>query len=238
MKKGQLDVTDREGMAKFLLAVDKAAPIECVCYAPATPGLHVCLRSCCADREVCSCVIANAGVSEGVLKLERELEEATRALFSINVDGVFNTVLPLLAPMRERRTGRIVIMSSAAASVPLPGGVAYSATKAAVRTYGEALRAAVYRDGLRVNVICPGYVESDMTAANKASMGSLMSMKTAVRIMTRGIADDVPVLQFPAGMHTGLWIFGRVLPPNLLHTLSHRRLIPGLGYFKAKRERK
>ena len=180
-------------------------------------------------------MIANAGVSESVLKLERELEEATRALFSINVDGVFNTVLPLLAPMRERRTGRIVIMSSAAASVPLPGGVAYSATKAAVRTYGEALRAAVYRDGLRVNVICPGYVESDMTAANKASMGSLMSMKTAVRIMTRGIADDVPVLQFPAGMHTGLWVFGRVLPPNLLHTLSHRRLIPGLGYFKAKR---
>ena len=209
---------------------------------PQRQGFTFVCAACCADREPArllrSCVIANAGVSEGVLKLERELEEATRALFSINVDGVFNTVLPLLAPMRERRTGRIVIMSSAAASVPLPGGVAYSATKAAVRTYGEALRAAVYRDGLRVNVICPGYVESDMTAANKASMGSLMSMKTAVRIMTRGIADDVPVLQFPADMHTGLWIFGRVLPPNLLHTLSHRRLIPGLGYFKAKRERK
>ena len=180
-------------------------------------------------------MIANAGVSEGTLKLERELEQATRALFATNVDGVFNTILPLLAPMKERRTGRIVIISSAAASVPLPGGVAYSASKAAVRTYGEALRAAVYRDGLRVNVICTGYVESDMTAANKASMTGLMSMKTAVRIMTRGIADDVPVLQFPAGMHTGLWVFGRVLPPNLLHMLSHRRLIPGLGYFKAKR---
>ena len=44
MKKGQLDVTDRDGMAKFLLAVDKAAPVECVRYVPATPGLHVCLR--------------------------------------------------------------------------------------------------------------------------------------------------------------------------------------------------
>jgi len=182
-------------------------------------------------------VIANAGVSESVLKLERELEEATRALFAVNVDGVFNTVLPLLAAMKERRSGRIVLMSSAAASVPLPSGVAYSATKAAVRTYGEALRAAVYRDGLRVNVICPGYVESDMTASNKGSHG-LMKMPTAVRIMTRGIADDVPVLQFPAGMHTGLWAFGRVLPPNLLHTLMHRRLVPALGYFRAKREAK
>ena len=180
-------------------------------------------------------VIANAGVSESTLKLEREVEAATRALFATNVDGVFNTVLPLLAAMKERRAGRIVLMSSLAAPGPLPSGVAYSATKAAVRTYGEALRAAVFRDGVRVNVICPGYVESDMTAANKGPMPGLMSMPAAVRVMTRGIAADVPVIQFPAAMHTMSWALLRVLPPGLLHALERRRILPAVGYLRPSR---
>ncbi len=180
-------------------------------------------------------MIANAGVSESTLKLERELEQATRALFATNVDGVFNTILPLLGAMKERRAGRILLISSLAASAPLPGGVAYSASKAAVRMYGEALRAQVYRDGLRVNVICPGYVESDMTAANKTPMPGLMSMDAAIRVMTRGIAADVPVIQFPASLHTALWAMARVLPPSLLHTLSRRRILPVTGYMRARR---
>ena len=183
-----------------------------------------------------SCVIANAGVSEGTLKLEREVEQATRALFATNVDGVFNTILPLLAAMKERRCGRIVIMSSLASVGPMPGGVAYSASKAAVRTYGEALRANVYRDGVRVNVICPGYVESDMTAANKSPMPGLMTMKAAVACMTRGIARDVPVIQFPGAMHTAFWATARVLPANLMHSLARRRALPVIGYLRQRRQ--
>ena len=71
--------------------------------------------------------------------LERDVVGATRALFATNVDGVFNTILPLIPAMKERRAGQLVIMSSLASTGPLPSGVAYSATKVAVRTYGEAL---------------------------------------------------------------------------------------------------
>jgi NAD(P)-dependent dehydrogenase (short-subunit alcohol dehydrogenase family) len=181
-------------------------------------------------------VIANAGISEGTMKLEREVEAATRALFATNVDGVFNTILPLLAPMKERRAGRIVLLSSLAATGPLPGSVAYSATKAAVRVYGEALRASVFRDGLRVNVICPGYVESDMTAANKSAMPGLMSMSAAMRCMTRGIARDTPVIQFPGALHTAFWALARVLPPGVMHAAARRRWLPGfLGYLRPRR---
>ena len=172
------------------------------------------------------------------MSLEREVEAATRALFATNVDGVFNTVLPLLGAMKERRAGRIVLMSSLAATGPLPGGVAYSATKAAVRTWGEALRASVFRDGLRVIVVCPGYVESDMTAANKSPMPGLMSMAAAMRVMTAGIAADVPVVQFPTTMHTVFWALARVLPPGLMHALARRRAVPILGYLRPRRAAK
>ena len=110
------------------------------------------------------------------MKLERDIVGATRALFATNVDGVFNTILPLLPAMKARGAGRIVLMSSMASTGPMSGAVAYSATKAAVRTYGEALRGLLYRDGIRVNVVCPGYVESDMSAANKSHMPGLMAM--------------------------------------------------------------
>ncbi len=184
-----------------------------------------------------SCVIANAGVSEETVKLERDIVGATRALFSTNVDGVFNTILPLLPAMKERRAGRIVLMSSMASTGPMPGAAAYSATKAAVRTYGEALRGLVYRDGLRVNVICPGYVESDMTAANKNHMPGLMSMDAALRIMVSGLARDVPVIQFPAHITTAFWLAARVLPANLMHALSRRRIgLPVTFYLRARRK--
>ena len=173
-------------------------------------------------------MIANAGISENVLGLDRsDIAVATRALFSTNVDGVFNTILPLVAPMKGRRAGCIVIMSSLCSQGPLPGAVAYSATKVAVRTYGEALRGLLHRDGVRVSVICPGYVESEMTKANDSKDNvDMMSMERAVAIIAAGIASDTAVISFPSTIHTYFWAVARVLPPPLLHALSRRQLVP------------
>jgi short-subunit dehydrogenase len=172
--------------------------------------------------------------------LERDVVGATRALFATNVDGVFNTILPLIAPMKERKSGRIVLMSSLASVGPMPGAVAYSATKAAVRTYGEALRGLLYRDGVRVSVVCPGYTESEMTKANHNHMVGLMPMAQAVRIIASGIKRDVPVIIFPSALVTAFWLIARVLPPPLLHALSRRRLspMPPTNYLRKRRESK
>jgi short-subunit dehydrogenase len=175
-----------------------------------------------------------------VVGLERDIVGATYALFSTNVDGVFNTILPLLAPMKERKAGRIIIMSSLASQGAMPGAVAYSATKAAVRTYGEALRGLLYRDGVRVNVVCPGYTESEMTKANTNHMVGLMSMERAVRIIVAGIARDTAVITFPTTVHTVFWAFARVLPPALVHALSRRRLsmVPPTNYLRQRSQKK
>jgi len=180
-------------------------------------------------------VVANAGVSENVLGLERELEAATRALFATNVDGVFNTILPLLEAMKERRAGRIVIMSSLASIMPLAGSVAYCGSKAAVRAYGEALRGAVYRDGVRVNVICPAYIESAMTKANSFKMPGILTMDSAIRTMTRAIAADKPVTFLPATHALPAWALARVLPSDLSHALARRRWAAVLSYLRPSR---
>ena len=61
-------------------------------------------------------------------------------------------------------------ISSIAGNTSLPLGPAYAASKGAVRSYGEALRAIVHRDGVLVNVVQPGWVKTPMTDIVKLPM--------------------------------------------------------------------
>ena len=70
-------------------------------------------------------VIANAGVSAGPGKAG-ESSEITRKIFSVNVGGVLNTVLPALEKMKQRRAGQIAMLSSLAGYRGLPSAPAYS----------------------------------------------------------------------------------------------------------------
>ncbi len=141
-------------------------------------------------------VIANAGISgggpDGV---------APHTIFSTNIDGVLNTVQPALEAMKARGTGQIAIMSSLAGFQGLPGAPAYSASKAAVRIWGEALRARHRTDGIDISVICPGFVVSRITDRNRFPMPLLMPADRAARIVRRGLARNRPLIAFPARMH-------------------------------------
>ena len=196
VKTAKLDVADGPGLSAWLLSVDKEAPVDWV--------------------------VANAGVKDETIGLlPSDVVAATRPLFSANVDGVFNTILPLLPAMKERKSGRVVIMSSITASLPIADATAYCATKVAVRTYGEALRGLLYRDGVRVNVVCPGFVESDMTKVLPHPLPGLMSMDAAVACIDDGLARDVAVIQFPFFMHTGA-AYLALLPRPLFHAATRR----------------
>ena len=141
-----------------------------------------------------------------------------RAIFAVNLDGVLNTVLPLLPAMQQRGRGQIAIMSSLASFRGFPGAPAYCASKAAVRFWGEALRGELWESGLRVSVICPGYVVSAMTAANKFPMPMLMKAEQAATIMKRGLAADRARIAFPWPLYFGAWLVG-LLPPALIDPL-------------------
>ena len=145
-------------------------------------------------------VIANAGISAGTGG-GGESDEQARHIMAVNVTGVIDTVLPALARMRPRRHGQIAIVSSLAAFRGFPGAPAYCAGKAAVRVWGEALRGHLHAEGIGVSVICPGYVETPMTAVNDFPMPRLMSAERAAGIIRRGLARDRGRIAFPWPMY-------------------------------------
>jgi short-subunit dehydrogenase len=145
-------------------------------------------------------VIANAGIADG-------RPEAAAAVVAVNVGGVLNTVQAAVARMLPRRRGQIAVMASLAAFRGYPGAAAYCASKAAVRTFGEALRAELAPAGIRVAVICPGFVATPMTASSRNPMPFIMSADRAAAIIRRGLARDRGRIAFPLPLYALTWLF-------------------------------
>ncbi len=143
-------------------------------------------------------VFANAGVMGGVRPGAR-LEPADFAydLMEANVLGVMNTVQPLLQPMMRRKRGQVVLIGSLAGFNALPDAPSYCASKAAVMTYGLALREALRETGVRVNVVCPGYISTPMTEQLAGwKPGEISAEEAALRI-ARGLDSNRAIIAFP-----------------------------------------
>ena len=143
------DVTDRDA----LIAAARA-------FEAATGGADV--------------VIANAGISEGVLTEYYEDLEAFRRVMDTNVLALAHTFHPFIAPMRTRGRGTLVGIASVAGIRGLPGSEAYCASKAAAISYCESLRVELRRTGVRVVTVAPGFVRTPLTAKNPYRMPFLM----------------------------------------------------------------
>jgi 3-oxoacyl-[acyl-carrier protein] reductase len=83
---------------------------------------------------------------------------------SVNLTGTFLCTRAVVPGMRERRHGRIVNLASALATRGLPGSSAYAASKAGVAGFTRAVAADLAGDGVTVNAVAPGYVDTPMTA--------------------------------------------------------------------------
>jgi short-subunit dehydrogenase len=142
-------------------------------------------------------IIANAGISAGTGGKGMEATEQVQRIFATNIDGVINTIHPLLPAMIARKRGQIAIISSLAGIRALPSSPAYSASKACVRYYGEGLRGAIRKTGVSVSVVCPGYIKTPMTDANKFFMPFIMSAEKAARITAEGLAQKRGRIAFP-----------------------------------------
>ena len=182
-----IDVTERDAMARALRDIDAESPVDLV--------------------------IANAGISAGTGGGVEDDAQVQR-IFATNVDGVLNSIQPLIAPMVARKRGQIAIISSLAGIRGLPSCPAYSASKASVRYYGEALRGVLGSHGVRVNVVCPGYIDTPMTRVNNFPMPLLLSADKAASIIARGLEKNRSRIAFPLALHLPLWWLS-CLPPAL-----------------------
>lgn len=160
-------------------------------------------------------VIANAGQNthvgpEGQAEPWGEVD----ALLDVNLRAVMALVHAVLPAMRARRSGQIALVSSLAGYFGLPMTPAYSASKAAVKAYGEALRGWLAVEGVRVSVIMPGYVDSPMCRAMPGPKPFQWTPERAARVIVRGLARDRARIAFPRLLAWGCWWLA-VLPPSI-----------------------
>ncbi|MEM6781655.1 MAG: SDR family NAD(P)-dependent oxidoreductase, partial [Pseudomonadota bacterium] len=154
-------------------------------------------------------VIANAGISGGTgSDPDGEPMHQAREIFDINLTGVLNTVEAVLPSMLKAKKGQIALMSSLAGFSGWPGAPAYSASKGAVRLYGEALKGSVKDKGLKVSVICPGFIQTPMTSVNPYKMPFMIDATQAARIIATGLKKNKTRIAFPWPTYAFSGFFG------------------------------
>jgi NAD(P)-dependent dehydrogenase (short-subunit alcohol dehydrogenase family) len=134
-------------------------------------------------------VIAAAGISVGTLTEAAEDATVFRAVMDANVLGLVHTFQPFIAAMQTNGGGVLCGISSVAGVRGLPGGSAYSASKAAATVYLEALRLELKARGIVVVTVAPGYIDTPMTQVNPYAMPFKMTAQTAANKVARCIAQ-------------------------------------------------
>ncbi len=188
---------------------------------------HAALAAAAADFEAAGAVdvvIANAGISHGTLTEHMEDLEVFERIFAPNVSATVATFAPFIVGMKRqaeagRSDCRLVGIASVAGIRGLPGAGAYSASKAAVIAYCEALRVELRASGIKVVTIAPGYIDTPMTRGNPYPMPFLMPVE---RFATQAVA----AIDAGAGYKVIPWQMGvvarlmRLLPNALYDALS------------------
>jgi len=184
VKIATIDVTNENKMRQQILKWDAESPIDLT--------------------------IANAGM--GLKGCETDAQ--TRTVFDINLNGVLNTIQPVIPKMKDRKSGQVVLMSSLAAFRGMPGSQAYSASKAAVRFYGEAIRPELAAHNIQVSVICPGFIKTPLTDKNEFKMPFMMDDATAAKKMIKALKKNKARISFPLPMY--LFCRAMEIMPNII----------------------
>ena len=109
-------------------------------------------------------LVANAGVTKDTL-LARMSDADWDAVIDTNLTGTFRVVRRAVRPMTRARFGRIILISSVVGLLGSPGQVNYAASKSALIGMARSLARELGGRNITANVITPGFIETDMTAA-------------------------------------------------------------------------
>lgn len=136
----------------------------------------------------------------------------------VNVNGVFNTVLPLIERFKSRRNGQIAVVSSISGIADYPRSLSYSMSKTALNNFCRDLRELLSHYNVAVTAICPGFVQTGFTKYSIMRRGSvplLMDVATATKIIVDGLEKNAPMITFPTPLYL-LAFAMRALPATML----------------------
>lgn len=114
-------------------------------------------------------LVANAGTGASG-RVEKISDEDWQRIIDLNLTAPFRCVRRVIPAMRAARWGRIVVIASTAAHVGEPYIAAYTASKHGVLGLVRSAAAELAREGVTVNAVCPGYVDTPMTDATIANI--------------------------------------------------------------------
>ena len=164
-------------------------------------------------------LINNAGVGGKGRGLARMEPDDVREILAVNLEAPALLTRALLPPMLERRSGAVVFVGSVAGRVALPGSAAYSASKHGLRGLALALRREVRGRGVRITLVAPGFVDTDMVRTLRGIP------KIPAAPVARAIADAVerPRRELFVPWYYRLAVWAEAAAPWLADALLARR---------------
>ncbi|HEY6565153.1 MAG TPA: SDR family oxidoreductase, partial [Pirellulaceae bacterium] len=171
--------------------------------------------------------------------------EHWKQLMDVNLWGVIHGTLAAYRVMVQQRRGHIVNVSSGLGITPAPRNVPYATTKAAVVGLSESLRIEARDLGVRVSVVCPGWIRTPMLdqkavvtpgRSPRISIGRAAALmpwrfitsEQAARTILHGVAGNKPMIVFPFYVRAYCWLYHHCRPLtdwwNLQEIREFRRL--------------
>lgn len=168
-------------------------------------------------------LVNNGGVSQRALAAEAELA-VERGLMEVDYFGPVALTKAVLPTMLAQRSGHLVVVSSVMGYIGTPGRSTYAAAKHALHGYFDSLRAEVWREGVKVTLVCPGYVATQVSANALGARGELHGRTDATHL--EGISAErcaAATLQAVARGREEIVVGGRET-----WAIPLKRLLPGV----------
>ncbi len=153
-------------------------------------------------------LVNNAGITADNLLARMTLDQWQRVQ-DVNLTGVFVLTKALVRGMMRRRFGRVVSVSSVAGVIGNAGQANYAASKAGLIGFSKSLARELLSRGITVNVVAPGFIETDMTAAMPEGAGErFLEQYGLVRL---GTVDDIAPAVLFLSSDEASYVTGEVL---------------------------
>lgn len=145
-------------------------------------------------------LINNGGISQRSLAAETNIDVDER-LMKINYMGTVALTKAILPHMIQRSSGRIVTVSSVVGKLGTPYRSAYAATKHALHGFMDSLRAEIFASGVRITLVCPGFVNTNVSMNALTGDGSALNKMDAAT--EKGIDPDVFAYKMASAIAAG-----------------------------------
>ena len=162
-----------------------------------------------AEQGPVEVLVSNAGVTDDTLLLRMSEEQFTRVL-DANLTAAYRVTKRAAGKMLRARKGRIVLVSSVVALTGSAGQTNYAAAKAGLIGFGRSLARELGSRGITVNVVLPGFVQTDMTAALPEA--HVESIKGQVALGRLATPDEVAGVVAFLASDAASYITGAVVP--------------------------